>query len=208
MVSPVSKLRRIGRASQADSGAILLLALLFLMLLGIVSATVVQTGTLQMRMSLNEQLQMEAHQDARALARAMLAIPGNFDSDQAVGSTRCVVEQVEQGCGLGGLQPPEYQPMTQDAKIEYRVMRQGPEFIENPPLLESQDGASVARVALFEVQVLLDGSDVGLGSAEAMLGVMLQLAEDIEQGSSPDSGSAEAGMLYAVYWRYPQTDPF
>lgn len=206
MASSVAQIQRSGRALRANSGAILLLALLFLMLLGIVSATVVQTGTLQMRMALNEQLQMEALQDARALARAMAAIPGNFDSDQAVGSTRCEVEQLAQGCDLGGLQLSEYQPMTQDASIEFRVVRQAPEFIENPQLLESLDSGSVARVALFEVQVLVDGSDAGLGSAEAVVGVMLQLPVGIEQDSVPDSGDAGAVSLYQVYWRYPQTD--
>jgi hypothetical protein len=205
--------RRFRRRPEHDAGAILLLALLFLLLLGIVSTAVVQTGTLQMRMALNEQLQVEALQDARALARALTAIPENFRVEQPVGSARCAVLSLELGCDLGELQLPSYQAVTQGARIDYRVVRQWPEFRQASPLRSGQSDQllePVSRIAVFEVQVRVDGSSAGLGSAEAVRGVALHVPDDLEHQNSPQADAAlpvEPMRAYGLYWRYPQFDP-
>lgn len=199
--------------SVAERGAILLLTLIFLLLLGIVSSAAMQAGTLQMKMALNEQLQIEAMQGARAIAQALEVIPANFRVDQPVGSVRCAVSSVESGCDIGGLELPPGPLLTLRTGLSYRVVRLGPEFVQLQSRRSELNGdpeESGPRFALFEIQVQLDGSLDGLGSAQAIRGVALRLSSAPEQQSHLTEADVPPGQIaqsLGVYWRYPQFDP-
>ena len=193
------------------NGAILLLALLFLLLIGMVSGAVVHSGTLQVRLALNEQLHVGAMQDARMLAQALLAEPENFLADQPVGTARCRTIAAEHLCDVAGLKLPVDLSGWEAGEVDFRVRRSGPEVALMPagsaPAHE-RSGHSLVPVALFEIEVLVDRAHLGLGTAEAIRGVALVLPEDAYgEGVSQRSVPVGVGDTLGVYWRYPQYDP-
>jgi hypothetical protein len=162
-----------------SSGAVLLLAMFFVLLLAILAASVIQTGVLELRMSGNNQFQEEAQQYAAAIATEISEFPGNFPLDSAVGYEVCAEADSSPGCNQDGHYLAKLQSLSQSegVAVDYRVTRQGPLLVENFPVRESQGEVSgnSRAVAIFEISVHVDGGGSRLGSARVAQGIAVRL---------------------------------
>ena len=164
-----------------NKGVVLLLAMVFLLLLAILSATAMQTGILEFRMVGNEQFQEEAFQAAQAIVSAISSNGDNFPEASEVGATICKVGDSSPAChetvyitldsGLETVPP--------GVEVAYRVERVGPLYLPELPVRLAQTSVSSSlayNAAVFETQVRIDGTGVNLGVAELAQGVALLVA--------------------------------
>lgn len=180
-------------------GAILLLALVYLVLLALVAAAVVESATHQLRMAGNEQFAAQAQARARAVATEVARHVSNFDPAAPVGSERCIAADSGRACDAGGL---TILPASlAGAGLDYRVVRRAPDVLTAVPLPGGESAAPEARFALYEVRV--QAADAAAG-AEAVRGVLLGLPA---AGEPARPAAAHAGEIYGVYWRFPASDP-
>jgi uncharacterized BrkB/YihY/UPF0761 family membrane protein len=80
-----------------QDGAVIIIALLFLLLTAMISTTAMHTSIMEVRMANNGQLKEEAFQQVQAVANAITANPNNLVVVGDIGYTICAtgVEAVE-----------------------------------------------------------------------------------------------------------------
>ncbi|MFT4519623.1 MAG: hypothetical protein ACI9JM_002020 [Halioglobus sp.] len=163
---------------KAEQGVILLLVMVFMLLLGMVATTVLSTASLELRMASNDQLQEEAYQQARGIASELSQKPEHFPVTGGVGFTACAVGDKSEGCDDFILAVLLSAKVPDGVQLSYRIVRLGPLVTKGFPIRESQSGASSAgsvNAALFEIDVQIDGSGQGLGSARVVRGIAVPL---------------------------------
>lgn len=163
----------------ASRGAVLLLALVFMLMLAMVAATVMQTAILQLHMAGNDQFLEEALHKAHAIATELSLNPDNFSLEGGVGSTNCPAVAQAPGCDRSQLQAPTSAAVSAGVELDYRVTRQEPLLSRGFPLRESQDTVSSSSsfdAAIFEIDVHIDGKAKRLGSAHIVQGIAVRVA--------------------------------
>jgi hypothetical protein len=163
----------------ASHGAVLLLALVFILMLAMVAATVMQTAILQLHMAGNDQFLEEALHKAHAIATELSLDADNFSLEGGVGSTNCPLAAQAPGCDRSQLQAPTSAAAPAGTLIDYRVTRQDPLLARGFPLRESQDTVSSSTsfdAAIFEIDVHIDGGAKRLGSAHIVQGIAVRVA--------------------------------
>jgi Tfp pilus assembly protein PilX len=161
-----------------SDGAILLLALVFLLLLSIVAARVMKTGALQLRMSGNDQFAEEAVQQAQAVATEVSLEPRNFLLESMIDDTNCLPADPRDDCTFARLLTPHTAQLDASLQLQLQVTRQDPLVWRGMPIRESQHSASSSNsfdAALFEVEVAIDGSERRLGSARVVRGIAVRM---------------------------------
>lgn len=162
----------------ASTGAVLLVAMVFMLLLALVAGTVMQTSMLEFRMAGNDQFREEAFQQAQAVAASISQDIDNFPVSGAVGYTICDVGNPNTSCNTNTLTY-DTTSVTNPALLSGIVTREGPLILESFPvrLSESQTSSSPNYdAAVFEVKVEYNGSDEGLGNAAIAQGVAVRIA--------------------------------
>ena len=137
-----------------------------------------QTAMLQFQMAGNDQFYEEAIQQSRALAAELAGSSANFSMSGGVGFTRCHFGASGPDCDKNDLEPPTSVTVAEGVDVEYRIVRQDPLLLEGLPFRDSQDNASSIRnvgVAVFEIDVLVDGSEQRLGRARIVQGVAVRM---------------------------------
>ena len=160
-------------------GSVLLLAMLFLLMLSMVSATLMHNAMLQFQMAGNDQFYEEAIQQARAIITELAHDSANFSMSGGVGSISCPVGDVGLHCNSSHLRPPASVALAEGVDVDYRIVRQGPLLVKGFPFRENQHKASSIRnvgVAVFEVDVVVDGSELRLARARVIQGIAVRLA--------------------------------
>ena len=163
-----------------QAGAILLLAMMFLLLLAIVSASVTQTGILELKMAGNWQFQEEAYQRAQAIASALARDRNNFPVVGGVGYTLCPKGDNAMECNAKQFLnvPQGVLDVSPGVNLSYRVQRKGPLLQALPVRLSQQQVSSSSgfSAAVFEIAVTVDGAPARLGSSEIAVGVARRVA--------------------------------
>lgn len=178
------------KAAGGSRGTVLPLTLVFTLLLAMVSATAIETASLQFHMAGNDLLYQQALQNARAIALETAADRDNFSLLDPVGHSNCLSDTMLADCEYEDLPDPVHTTVPQGVALEVRVTREHPVEID---LRADGDPDPLPRPAgIFEVAVVLDGAEVKLGSAKLVLGVAVPLT---------------AGDPRAVFWREPGYDP-
>lgn len=160
-------------------GAVLLLAMIYMLMLAIITTTVLQTAILQLKMSGNDQFFEEAFHRALAIAAELALDPENFPLDAAIGHSNCAPDVQNPDCDQHLLQVPASALSTAGTKVDYRVTRQEPLLWRGFPIRESQDAVSSSRsfdAVVFEIDVRIDGSEQRVGSAHIVQGVAVRVA--------------------------------
>lgn len=160
-------------------GVVLMLALVFMLMLGILATTVMQTGILQLHMAGNDQFLEEAFHKAQAIATELSLNPDNFFLGAAVGDTNCPVGEPSPGCNRSQLQVPMSAAATAGVELDYWVVRQEPLLWKGFSIRESQGTASSSSsfdAATFEIDVRVDGSEKRLGTAHIVQGIAVRVA--------------------------------
>ncbi|WP_438951548.1 pilus assembly PilX family protein [Porticoccus sp.] len=162
----------------ANAGAVLLVAMVFMLLLALVAGTVMQTSMLEFRMAGNDQFREEAFQQAQAVAASITEDINNFPVSGAVGYTICQAGSANPDCNITTLNY-DTTVVTDADLVSALVTREGPLILETFPvrLSESQTSSSPSfDAAVFEVQVEYNGSEEGLGNAAIVQGTAVRIA--------------------------------
>jgi PilX N-terminal len=159
-------------------GAVLLLALVFMLMLTMIAATVMQTSILQLHMAGNDQFLEEVLQRAQAIADELSLDVDNFLLQGDVGDVNCPSGSEDPICTQNQLRIPESIFTTEGIELEYRVTRREPLLWHSFPIRQSESTASSSSrfdAALFEIEVRIDGSKRGLGSARVIQGIAVRV---------------------------------
>lgn len=162
-----------------EKGQVLLLAMVFLLLLGLIANTVINTSILEFRMAGNDQFREQAFQQARGIANALAADINHFPVTGGVGYTLCQRDAVCDSPTLAVAATAE--AAEPGVNVEYRIVRQAPLLSRHLPFRQVENEASGAgdfAVALFEIIVEVNGVDVGLGSADVVQGVAIRIPSE------------------------------
>ncbi|MCW8195244.1 hypothetical protein F6455_10640 [Proteobacteria bacterium 005FR1] len=165
------------QSNKHQQGAVLIVALIFLLLTAMISGTVMQTSILEVKMAGNEQLQEEAFQRVQAVANAITADPNNLVVAGDVGYKICPAGV--SGCDNNSLALPTLVTnVPTGVALSYHVERLGPLFAPMPfRMSEANAGsASAYSAALFEISADYDGGSAGLGSSRIAQGIALRVA--------------------------------
>ena len=166
------------RRLPGSHGAVLLLAMVFLLMLAIVATSVVQTAMLQLHMAGNDQFAEEAFHQVQAIATEVSLHPDNFLLEGGVGFSNCPVNVQGPQCDRSLLAVPASAVVPVGVKLDYRVTRQDPLLWQGFPVREAQDTASSSSrfdAAHFEIDVRINGSERRLGNAHIVQGVALRV---------------------------------
>lgn len=163
------------------SGAVLLLAIVFLMLLATLAGTTMQTSVLEFKMTGNALFREDAFQRAQAIAASIAANDGNFPVVGAVGFTLCKSGYLSPECDNERfvVVDTSLNLVPEGVDLQYSVERVGPARLSSLPFRVSQRAVSSSlndAFALFEIWVLVDGSAVGLGRAEVIQGIAKRIS--------------------------------
>ena len=166
------------RGLTASCGAVLLLAMVFMLMLAMIAATVMQTALLQLRMAGNDQFLEEAFHKAQAIATELSLDTDNFSLEGGVGYTNCPIGVKDINCSRSQLPVPASAVVPTGVTLDYRVTRQEPLLWRGFPIREAQDTVSSSNsfdAAIFEIDVRIDGSQKRLGSAHIVQGIALRV---------------------------------
>jgi len=166
----------------AERGAILALTLVFMLMLAVITAVVMQTAVLELHMAANEQFQQEAANAAQAIANELALDSGNFNLGLLPGQSNCPQGISTPDCTLNLLPAPTRVDLSEGFLLDYRVTREQPLVHSGFSIRSSQDAVSSSNafnVALFEINVRVDGSRARLGSAHIVQGIAVRIPSDI-----------------------------
>lgn len=165
---------------RGSRGAVLLLAMVFLVLMTLVAVTVTKTSVQEFQMAGNAQFREDAFQQAQAIVSELITTRDNFPIYGDVGYTICVAGDTDPDCnGTNVLAAIDSDDVPAGVTVNYRVVRQGPLFTEGLPFRQSQASASSSPAfdsAIFEVSADIDGTAARLGSASVVQGVAIRVA--------------------------------
>ena len=215
-------------AIKTSHGTVLILALVFMLMLAVISTTAMHTALLQLRMAGNDQFLEEAFHKAEAIADELSQSPDNFLLDTEVGHSNCPLDPKILDCEFRLLPIPASATTSEGYEIDYRITRQDPLLWPNFPIRESQATVSSSShfdAAIFEVDVRIDGSRSRRGNAHVVQGVAVRAVPVGNLISPPGEGIdlydmdgdgasnistlllSHARTLYRTYWREPGIDP-
>jgi hypothetical protein len=153
-------------------GAVLLLAMVFVLLLAIVATTVMQAAIMQWYMAGNNQFVEEA------IAEELSLQPTNFQLTGGVGYANCPPLGNGPECNVRLLTIPESAMVSEAVELDYRVIRQAPLLSKGFPIREPQSTVSSSDrfdAAIFEIDVRIDGSENRSGSAHLVQGIAVRI---------------------------------
>lgn len=171
-------------------GTVLPLTLVFTLLLAMVSATAIETASLQFHMAANDLLYQQAMQRARAIALEVTANRNNFKLLEPIGHSNCLSGTALKTCDDRDVSRPASTTIPPGVTLEVRISREYPIEVDLRAQADPDPTPRPARI--FEVAVMLDGTAGRLGSAELIVGVAVPLG---------------AGDPQPVFWREPGNDP-
>jgi hypothetical protein len=161
-----------------NRGAALMLALVFMLMLTMIAATVMSTGALQLRMAGNDQFLEEAFHRAHAVATQLSLDARNFSLDMDVNDVNCAPSNEDPDCDYRLLTVPIYALPQEGASLDYRITRKEPLRWRGFSVRESEDVASSSAnfdAALFEIDVRIDGGNQKLGNAHIVQGIAVRV---------------------------------
>lgn len=156
----------------------MLLTLVFMLMMAMIAALVMQTAGLQLHMAGNDQFLEEAFHKVQAISTELSTNVRNFSLEGGIGHTSCVAGAQLTHCDSGELQVPVSAVVDAGITLNYQVTRQEPLLSRGFALREAQDTASSSRsfdAAMFEISVRIDGSQKRLGSAHMVQGIAVRV---------------------------------
>lgn len=155
---------------QAQRGAALITALIFLIIITMLSLSAMRSSILELRQASNDELRVAAFESAQAIIDAVMNTPGNMPVVGDVGFLICTKYETCEDTSLtltGGL----YADEIEDQQVRVRVERLGPLF--GPPPRGLGTSARNLTAASFKIEADYNRTDDGLGRADLAQGVMV-----------------------------------
>jgi len=163
--------------SRRQDGAVLIIALMFLLLIALVAATTSETNTLQLQMAANDQLRVEAQQRVMAILDAILDNDNNTPVIGDIGYKICDQSSLEASCDQALISlDSSITDVPSGTSNNYFVTRMGPLETGAPVMSESMaSSASAFNVARYEVTASFDGEAARLGSSTIVQGITIKI---------------------------------
>jgi hypothetical protein len=163
--------RQVSNLRHNQSGAILVIALMFLVAITLLTVSSMRSSNIGLHMAQNEESRIAATQAAQALADAIVANPASTPVVGKTGYTACTAGQLN--CDRDDL-PVENPILAAGIAANYisaRVERTGAEFRPPPRLVESSIDKFTS--ASFTVTTTYDRVEDGLGRQQVTEGVLV-----------------------------------
>ena len=166
-----------------ERGAALFTALIFLIIVTMLSLTAMRGSVLELRMASNQELKNTAFQRAQAVVDATIGDSGNMPTLGDIGTTNCMAtdpnpgdcDNVSVALDDGYLATTEYFDGDEsDGEIYVRTTRLAP--LQAPAPRSIGTSASIYSVASYQVDGIYDLSEIGQGRAQIREGLMLLIA--------------------------------
>lgn len=164
------------KTQSSQQGTVIVIALIFLLLTGLISVTSMKTSIFETKMASNEQLKEEAFQTTQGVINAITSDIDNFVIAGDVGYKICKAGAA--GCDSTAIALASSTATLTANHVEYSITRKAPLFAPIP-FRASEENASSAKsysAALFEVNAEYDGSQDRLGQAAIAQGVAIKVA--------------------------------
>ncbi|MEP5766482.1 MAG: PilX N-terminal domain-containing pilus assembly protein [Halieaceae bacterium] len=165
------------KARNKQGGAVLIVALLFLLLLTLVAATGAETSTMQLQMAGNVQSRVEAQQQVLAVLDAIIDDDDNAPIVGNIGYKICEQGSNDSSCDLQLISlPSAVTTIPSGVSMDYFVTRVGPLEVDAPPMYEEQaSSASAYKMARQEITASFDGDAARLGRSTIVQGVQVRI---------------------------------
>lgn len=172
-----------------QSGAALFTALIFLIVITMLSLTAMRGSTLALRMASNQELKSIAFQRAQAVVDATVGNSSNLPTVGVEGATNCMTTDPDSGdatiCNSTGIDLDDnylsgtayaefFDGDEADGEIYTRATRLAP--LQAPAPRSIGTSASLYSVATFQVDGTYDLSAVGQGRAQIREGLMVLIS--------------------------------
>lgn len=163
--------KRFTAGKQKQQGAILVIALMFLVAITLFTISSMRSSNIGLHMAQNEESRLAAIQAAQALADVIVANPASTPVFGKSGFTACTAGQ--QGCDRDNLpiSDPTIAGEVATYHLSARVERTGGEFQPPPRAVESSIDKFTS--ASFRVITTFDRIDDGLGRQQITEGVLV-----------------------------------
>jgi archaellum component FlaG (FlaF/FlaG flagellin family) len=162
---------QIAQYKSKQSGAVLVVALMFLVAITLLTVSSMRSSKIGLHMAQNEESRIVAEQAAQALADAIVANPGSTPVVGVSGFTVCTVG--EANCNRDDL-PVDNSVLAgavSESHISARVERTGLAFRPPPRIVESS--VDKFSAASFKVTTTYDRTADGLGRQQVSEGVLV-----------------------------------
>ena len=170
------------RTPHHQRGAALFTALMFLIILTLISLSAMRSATLELRMATNEEAKISGFQRTQAVIDATIAEPDNTEVIGAVGRRVCTGSVAADtpdntACDVYtiALAATEYDADVTSHVIKVATTRLSP--LEQPAPRALGTSAAVYSVATFQVDASYDGTADGLGRGRIVEGVMVLISK-------------------------------
>jgi len=161
-------MKRIKQTRIKQRGAVMMVTLVFLVVLGIMALTSMQSSKLQLRMAGNEVVRAAAHQISQALIDAIIATPIMTPVIGDIGFTLCTNGQPN--CDLASL----FMPGVLAADVATGDLDATAQLVEiGPPPPGTGYSADDFVGNYYTVSSTYDRSDEGLGRASITQGIII-----------------------------------
>lgn len=171
-----------------QNGAALFTALMFLIIITMLSLAAMRSSVIELRMASNQELRNTAFQRAQAVVDATIGDSTNMPTLADVDARNCMASDPRAGeagfCQSTGVafddaylatEATLFNGDTSDGEVYARVTRLGP--LEKPAPRSIGTSAAVYSVATYQVDGAYDLSEIGQGKAEIREGLMLLIAK-------------------------------
>jgi Tfp pilus assembly protein PilX len=160
-----------------QDGAVLIIALMFLLLIALVAATASETNTLQLQMAGNDQLRADAQQRVMAILDAILDNADNTPVIGDIGYKICAAGSTAAGCDQALISlDSAVTDVPNGTSNDYFVTRVGPLETGAPVMSESMaSSASAFNVARYEITASFEGEAARLGNSTIVQGITVKI---------------------------------
>lgn len=171
-----------------QNGAALFTALMFLIIITMLSLAAMRSSVIELRMASNQELRNTAFQRAQAVVDATIGNSANMPTLADVDARNCMTTDPRVGvagfCQSTGVDFDDdylsteatlFNGNTTDGEVYARVTRLGP--LEKAAPRSIGTSAAVYSVATYQVDGTYDLSEIGQGKAEIREGLMLLISK-------------------------------
>jgi hypothetical protein len=165
------------RAKQ--EGAVLIISMVILLLLGIIASITAQTNALQLQMAGNDEAKSDAVQRALGIVDAIMGDENNTPIVGGIGYKICAVSGAsDEDCDAQMIDIAEELADIQlpNTSATFHATRVGPLETTIPVMSENMaNSASQYRAVRYEIVSEFDGTEVKLGRARVAQGVLVKI---------------------------------
>lgn len=163
-------------------GAVLIVSMILLLLLGLLATTVSENSLLQVQMSGNDEAKLESTHEALAIVEAIIDNSGSAPVLGDIGYTVCPVSEAlgpaDIACNENTIDLSDLGVVPNDAEVSFYVRRVGPEEVPLP-FVDATRAGSAARfkLARHEIVVDIDRTSTNRGRTQLVQGLIRVLPE-------------------------------